>query len=215
MLTAARQNLSARDAQLAEHLAKIDQNLHDLEHERRLVARERQVLSDAETQVRSREEALRQREETFRRKTEDRLDERLRDARREIDRVIDDLKKKTADLAAEAERRLAKRAGTGPPISTGDAGAARVEARQALDEAAARFRGDERGTPAATGGRGRPAGGRRPGGRSRASASRACSSPLHGDEAEIDMLGKRLRARVGGPARRLEGRGRTAGPRRA
>ena len=43
VLAKARQNMSARDAQLAEHLARIDQDLHDLEHERRLVARERQV----------------------------------------------------------------------------------------------------------------------------------------------------------------------------
>ena len=47
---------------------RIDENLHELEHERRLVARERQVLGDAETRIKSREEALRQREEAFRRK---------------------------------------------------------------------------------------------------------------------------------------------------
>ncbi len=196
MLTAARANIGVRDAQLAEHLAKMDQNLRDLEHERRLVARERQVLSDAETKVRSREDTLTQREEAFRRKIEDRLDERLRDARREIDRVVDDLKRKTADLAAEAERRMAKRAGTIPPISTGDAGAVRVEARQALDHAAARFRGEEeerRQPPAA--GDARPAAGDRV-----AVAGLGLEGvllALHGEEAEIDMLGKRVRARLG------------------
>src|SRR5450756_845470 len=81
--------------------------------------------------------------DVYKRQTEDRLDERLRDARREIDRVIDDLKKKASDMTAEAERRLSKRTFSGPPISTGDAGSARVEARQAIDEAAARFHGGE------------------------------------------------------------------------
>ena len=146
---------------------------HDLEHERRLVARERQAIGESELRLKAREEALRQREETFRRKTEDRLDERLRDARREIDKVIDDLKKKAADMTADAERRLSKRSFSGPPISTGDAGAARVEARQALEEAAARFHGDAPRTGAPAGLEGRPVC-RRSGASWRASGSRAC-----------------------------------------
>jgi DNA mismatch repair protein MutS2 len=65
---AARQNLSAREAQLAEHLAKVDKDMRALEHERRLVAHERETLTSTETRMREREEALRQREETFRRR---------------------------------------------------------------------------------------------------------------------------------------------------
>ncbi len=196
ILSKARQNLGTRDAQLAEHLAKIDQNLHDLEHERRLVARERQSLGESELRLKSREEALRLREETFRRKTEDRLDERLRDARREIDKVIDDLKKKAADMTAEAERHLSRRTLTGAPISTGDAGAARVEARQALEQAAARFHGDApryagSGTVAPEG---RPAVGDRV--IVAGLGLEGVLAVLHGDDAEIDMMGKRLRARL-------------------
>jgi DNA mismatch repair protein MutS2 len=62
VLTRARQNLGTRDAQVNEHLAKIDQNLHDLEHERRLVARERQSLGEAELRLKTREDGLRQRD---------------------------------------------------------------------------------------------------------------------------------------------------------
>ncbi len=195
VLARARQNLSARDAQLAEHLARIDQSLHDLEHERRLVARERQTVGESETRLMLREEGLRQREETFRRKTEDRLDERLRDARREIDKVIDDLKKKASDMTAEAERRLSKRTFSGPPISTGDAGSARVEARQAIDEAAARFHGGEppRLEPPVTV-EGRPAIGDRV--TVAGLGLEGTLALLHGDDAEIDIHGKRLRARV-------------------
>jgi DNA mismatch repair protein MutS2 len=195
VLARARQNLSARDAQLAEHLAKIDQSLHDLDHERRLVARERQALAESEARVKLREDALRLREEAFRRKTEERLDDRLRDARREIDKVIDDLKKRAAEMTADAERRVAKRTFSGPPISTGDAGAARLDARQALDEAAARFHGGEPprpGLPAAA--EGRPS----PGDRVIVAGLglEGTLAAIHGDDAEIDMQGKRLRARL-------------------
>jgi DNA mismatch repair protein MutS2 len=195
VLAKARQNVSARDAQLAEHLARIDQSLHELEHERRLVARERQVFGESESRLKVREDALRQREETFRRKTEDRLDERLRDARRDIDKVIDDLKKKAADMAADVERRASKRTFTGPPISTGDAGAARLAARQAVDEAVARFHGGETprpDMPVTTAGR--PSVGDRV-----VVAGLGLEGTLvalHGDDAEIDMQGKRLRARA-------------------
>jgi DNA mismatch repair protein MutS2 len=194
VLARARQNMSARDAQLAEHLARMDQNLHELEHERRLVARERQSIAESESRVRQREEALRQREETVRRKTEERLDERLRDARREVDNVIEDLKKKASDMTAEAERRLSKRSFSGPAISTGDAGAVRQEARQALEEAAARFHGGESPRPDPAAVEGHPSIGDRV-----VVAGLGLEGILvvrHGDEAEIDMQGKRLRARV-------------------
>ena len=194
ILTRARQNMSARDAQLAERLARIDQGLHDLEHDRRLVARERQALAESESRLRQRDEALRQREETFRHKTEDRLDERLRDARREVDKVIDDLKKKASDMTAEAERRLSKRSFTGPAISTGDAGAARLEAHQALEQAAGRFHGGEAARPEPVTVEGRPAVGDRV--VVAGLGLEGILATLHGDEAEVDMHGKRLRARM-------------------
>jgi DNA mismatch repair protein MutS2 len=197
VIARARENLGTRDAQMAEHLAKIDETLHELEHERRLVARERQVLGDGETRIKTREEALRQREEVFRRKVEERLDDRLRDARREIDKVVDDLKHRAAELTTEAERRLSKRVPGVPGISTGEAGAARSEARQALAEAAARFRGEEQERttadlapdlrPAVVGDRVVVAG----------LGMEGLLAAIHGDEAEIDVHGKRLRARLG------------------
>ena len=195
ILTTARQNLSERDAQLAEHLAKIDQNLHDLDHERRLVARERQLMGESESRLKAREDALRQREETVRRKTEDRLDERLRDARREIDQVIEDLKKKAAEMTAQAERQLSKRTLSGPPISTGDAGTARLEARLAVEAAAAKFHdGESPRAEAPAPIEGRPSVGDRV-----AVAGLGLEgtlAALHGDDAEVDMQGKRLRARL-------------------
>ncbi len=194
VLAAARENLSARDAKLAEHLARIDQNLHDLDHERRLAARERQVLMDAEARVKAREDSLRQREESFRRRVEARLDEQLREARREIDRVVEDLKKKAAGLAAEAERRASKRAGPAI-ISTGEAGAARLEARRALDEAVARFRAGEPERVAPPPPDERPA---EVGDRVVVTSLglQGTLAAIHVDEAEVEVLGKRVRART-------------------
>ena len=65
VVAAARRNLSARETQLAEHLAKIDRDMRALEHEHRLAARERETLEAAEVRMRQREETLRQREETL------------------------------------------------------------------------------------------------------------------------------------------------------
>jgi DNA mismatch repair protein MutS2 len=132
VIEAARQNLSARDAQLAEHIAKIDRDMRALEHEQRLAARERETLEQAEGRLRQRDEALKQREETFRRKLNEELDRQVREARREIDAVLAELKAKAAALAQEAPRLR---------VTTGDAGAARSAARAAVDAVAGRFSG--------------------------------------------------------------------------
>src|SRR5579872_3120897 len=88
----ARTQRTAREAQLAEHLAKVEREMQDLDHARRLVARERQMVDETQGRLQAREQDLRDREETFRKRLDQRLDERLRDAKREIDSVIDALK---------------------------------------------------------------------------------------------------------------------------
>ncbi|HXI28454.1 MAG TPA: endonuclease MutS2 [Vicinamibacterales bacterium] len=128
VIAAARENLSAREAQLAEHLAKIDHDMRALEHEQRLVAKERDTLQSADARMHQREEALRQREETFKRRLTEELDAQVRQARKEIDEVIADLKAKSAAIASAP--RL---------VSTGDTGAARTAAREAVENVAKRL----------------------------------------------------------------------------
>jgi DNA mismatch repair protein MutS2 len=143
VITQARENLSAREAQLAEHLAKIDRDMRALEHEQRLASKERETLADAEGRMRQREEALRQREETFRRRLTEELDAQVREARREIDTVIAELKAKTDAMAQEAGRQVAA-------VSTGDTGAARSDARAAVEDVAKRVlagAGPQEGSP--------------------------------------------------------------------
>ena len=140
VVAAARENLSAREAQLAEHLAKIDRDMRALEHEQRLAARERDTLHAAEVHMQQRQDGLRQREETFRRRLNEELDTQLRQARREIDDVIAALKAKTAAIAQDAARQV---------VTTGDAGSVRSDARAAVDRVAARFLETDHGAPAA------------------------------------------------------------------
>jgi len=129
VISAARQNLSAREAQLAEHLAKIDRDMRALEHEQRLAARERETLETAEARMRQREDALRQREETFRRRLNEELDAQVRQARREIDDVIAELKARTTAMAQDAQRM----------VPTGETGGARSDARAAVDSVVKRY----------------------------------------------------------------------------
>jgi len=132
VVAAARENLSAREAQLAEHLAKIDHDMRALEHEQRLVARERETLQAAEGRMHQREDALRQREETFRRRLGEELDAQVRQARKEIDEVIAELKAQTTAIANAP--RL---------VSTGETGAARSAAREAVEDVASRILANE------------------------------------------------------------------------
>jgi DNA mismatch repair protein MutS2 len=188
----ARAHRSARETQLADHLAKIERDMQALEHQHRLAARERETLGDTAARLHAREQELRNREETFRRKLEERIEERLRDARREIESIVEGLKAKTGALAAEAERRMAPRL-----IPTGETGAARAEARAAIEAIGERLRADA-GTPAPAAAPAEP-------GRPAAVGDRVLVGAfglegvvqaLHDREAEVDVRGKRLRARL-------------------
>jgi DNA mismatch repair protein MutS2 len=189
----ARAHRSARDSQLAEHLAKVERDMQGLDHERRLAARERETLAEAGAKLQVREQDLRNREETFKRRLDERIEERLRDARREIETVVDALKARTEALAADAERRMAPRL-----IPTGETGAARAEARAAIEAIGERLRAHPQPAEATPAVRSEP-------GRAPAIGDRVLVGSfglegvvqaLHDREAEVDVRGKRLRARV-------------------
>ena len=187
VVAAARQNLSAREAQLAEHLAKVDRDLRALEHEHRLASRGRETLEADEARMRQREEALKQREETFRKKLTEELDTQVRSARREIDAVIDGLKEKASTIAREAAARHV--------VSTGAAGAARSDARAALDAVVQRALEPAGPAPAAS--ESAPAGQRAAVGDRvifGALGLEAVVTALHDNSADLDVRGKRMRA---------------------
>jgi DNA mismatch repair protein MutS2 len=188
--------MSARDAQLADHLAKVDRDLRSLQEEGRLAARRRESLDAAEARLRLREEALEQREEISRRRLKDEVDRQVREARREIDTVIASLKAKTSSIAGAAAAR---------PVPTGQMGAARQEAQAAVETIARRFAGPA-AEPAPPASEERPPdiGDRVVHG---SLGLEGTVTAVHGDRAEIEVRGKRMRADVrqlrvvGGPRR--------------
>ena len=196
ILDRARAHRGERETQLADHLARMERDLQTLEHERRLAARERETLGDAAAKLREREQELKNREETFRRRMDERIEERLREARREIDAVVERLRIRTDTMAAQAERSAARL------VPTGQSGGARAEARAAIDNIGERLRRSVQSTPGAE----RepadlPGFARTPpavGDRVLVGALRleGIVQALHDREAEVDVRGKRLRARL-------------------
>jgi len=190
VIAAARDNLSDREKQLAEHLARVDEDRRRLDLEHRAVARDRAAVAEAERRLRGREESVRERENTYKRRLDARLDEELREGRREIDTIIEGLKSRTTELSEQAARRAAR-------ISTGEAGTARADARAAIERVVGRLKtGTDQGRPPSH----RPSLERQaplePGVRVAVGALglEGVIIEIHGKHADIDMKGKRLRA---------------------
>ena len=144
--------------------------------------------------LQAREQELRNREETFRRRLDERIDERLREARREIDAVVASLKARTDALV---DRRVARRAPRDDRRhrrgARGRAGRARRDrGARAARRAGVAFSAAGGGVTgsAVTGGcRRRSRAGRRV-------RPRRHRQGVHDREAEVDVSGKRLRARL-------------------
>jgi DNA mismatch repair protein MutS2 len=184
----ARENLSEREQQLAEHLARVDQELAKLEQDRREISRKWGQADEADKQLRAREDAVRDREQAYRRRLDAKLDEELREGRREIDTIIEGLKARAAEMSEQAARRAAA------SITTGEAGAARADARAAIDKVVGRLK--KTGTPAvATPEPAAPAAPLEPGVRVTVGALglEGTVIDVHGSHAEVDVRGKRLR----------------------
>jgi DNA mismatch repair protein MutS2 len=186
VVAAARENLTAREAQLAEHLTKIDRDMRALEHEHRLATRERETLEATEARMRQREEGLRQREEAFRQRLNEELTTQVREARREIDDVIAALKAKTNAIAEAAARQT---------VTTGDTGTARGDARAAVDDVVKRFLEPAVEPVAAPTTSGRP-----PAVGDRVIVGglglEAVVTGMHDGTADLDVRGKRMRASI-------------------
>jgi len=182
VIAAARENLSEEQKQLADHLARVDKELRAIEQQRRELSKERAAIADSERKLRGREESVREREETFRRRLDTKIDDQIREARREIDKVIDELKTRAPRL-----------------VNTGETGAVRSEARAAVDQIVGRVGGMPEG-PAKAGPYvpAQPAGPIEPGSRVVVGGLglEGTVVELRGKEAEIDVRGKRMRAKL-------------------
>ena len=137
--------------------------------------------------MRQREEAFRQREEASRKRLGEELESQAREARKQIEGVIAKLKQKTQALADEAARRS---------LNTGASGAARLEARDAVDAVVNRILEPAReaaievpqGPPAPVSVGARVAVG--------GLGLEGVVTSIHDAMAEVDVRGKRMRANV-------------------
>ena len=183
----ARENLGTREAQLASQLNLVDEQLSALHTQQRAVATERRAAEEARARVEQRERELREREAAFKRKLNDRIDERVRSATREIDTVVQALKRQTSALATARHR----------PAATVDGRSRLVEGPRPRSR---------RGRRGARPGAWRPKPGARSPDPSPKPAARIRSPPAH--RRQSDRPPVRSRGRRQGDCRRPGGRGR-------
>jgi DNA mismatch repair protein MutS2 len=149
----------------------------------------RRALEEAASTLGTREREVKEREERLARRINEKLDDRVRQARRDIEQVIEELKNKSEALVEQASTRA-----RGAVISTGETGAARAEAREALDTIVDRLK-----EPAAASASAPPipatVGARVSVG---AFGMEGTILAIHGSQAEIDVRGKKLRAPLAG-----------------
>jgi len=182
VIAAARENLSEEQKQLADHLARVDKELRAIEQQRRELSNQRAALAESEKKLRGREVSVREREDTFRRRLDAKIDDQLRQARREIDKVIDELRNRAPRL-----------------VNTGETGAARSDARASIDQIVGRIgaktEGPAKSAPYLTE---EPAGPIEAGSRVVVGGLglEGTVVELRGNDAEIDVRGKRMRAKV-------------------
>jgi DNA mismatch repair protein MutS2 len=135
VIAAARGFLGDDQKRLQAHLDRIDAQARALDAERTRLDRERRAAVEQQTALVVREKALAEREDAFKKRLNEKVEERVRQARRDIDAVIADLKQKSDALVERASLRAA-----GVVVNTGESGAARADARDAIERIAEALR---------------------------------------------------------------------------
>ncbi len=125
VISAARGYLSDDQKRLQAHLSRLDTQARALESERTKLERDKRAFNETNAELTKREKTLAEREEVFKKRLNERLDERLRQARRDVDAVIDQLKEKSEALAERGSLRAT--------LNTGETGSARAGARAEID----------------------------------------------------------------------------------
>jgi DNA mismatch repair protein MutS2 len=189
VVSAARGFLSDDQKKLAAHLARIDAQARALDSERTKLQRDRRAVDEANAALAARERDIKEREERLAKRLNEKLEDRVRQARRDIDLVIAQLKDKSEALIEQASTRVR----TGG-VSTGDTGAARAEARDAIERIVDRLKEP---APAAAGA---PALAPSVGARVAVGGLglEGTIVSIQGNHAEIDVRGKKLRSPLKG-----------------
>ncbi|MCC7126963.1 MAG: Smr/MutS family protein, partial [Acidobacteria bacterium] len=212
VIAAARGFLSDDQKRIQAHLDRIDAQARSLDAEKQRLDRDRRTFTEQRRDIEQREKALAEREEAFRKRVSEKIDDRVRQARRDIDAVIAELREKTDAMSERVTNR------TTGAVSTGEWGAARGDARAALERITEGLR--------------QPAGGAAGGPDEQAPVADAVSAPtrgavplsvgarvrvgalglegtvlsISGAQVEVDVRGKRMRTKareitvLGGPS---------------
>lgn len=207
VIAAARSFLGDDQKRLQAHLDRIDAQARRLDADQSRLERDRRTLADERRTLDARERALTEREAAFRKRLNEKVDDRLRQARREIDAVIDQLRDRSNALIEQASLRSVV-----VPVNTGQTGSARAEARAAVEQIAERLRNGEalvpgsvaeevapRFTPTAGGSAPAHTATLAPGARVSVGALglEGTVQSVSGGHVEVDVRGKRMRARIG------------------
>jgi len=206
VIAAARGFLSDDQKRLQAHLDRIDAQARALDAERGKLDRERRAAAELRSSIEQRERQIAEREEALRKRLGEKLDDRLRQARRDIDSVIEQLKEKSEALVEKAS--TVRSAGT--VLNTGQSGAARAEARAALDRIVEGLKHPSSDAAPAV-----PAGPLVVGSRvSMGMGLEGTVAKVQGSQVEVDVRGKRMRAKakdvrvLGGPSTQPAGQSR-------
>ncbi|HAK54284.1 MAG: Smr/MutS family protein [Vicinamibacterales bacterium] len=180
VVEAARRYRGGREARLADHLARVEDDRQSLDRDRHALNRERSRLETAGRALVQREAEIEARTAAMRQRERDRIDRRVQEAKRQVDAVVADLKRRGEALLQEA--------GPGRPrLSTGRQGDLRRQARETLAEVA-----EQSGVASAVTSR----------------VARSTKSPAPGDLVEVSGLGIRGRVRsLDGSLAELEAQG--------
>jgi DNA mismatch repair protein MutS2 len=188
VVAAARGYLSDDQKRLAAHLERVDAQARALEADRSRLQRDRRAIDETAAKLQERERMVAEREERLARRLNEKLDDRVRQARRDIDQVIQQLKERSESLIEQASVHART---TG--LNTGETGAARTAARDAIEKIVDRLKENE---PADT--RRTSAGTTPPAVGARVAVGglgmEGTIIGIQGQQAEIDVRGKRLRA---------------------
>jgi DNA mismatch repair protein MutS2 len=189
VVAAARGFLSDDQKKVAAHLARIDAQARALESERTRLQKDRRAADEAAAALARREKEIKEREDRLAKRLNEKLDDRVRQAQRDIDQIIEQMKEKSDALLEQAVIR-----GRAAGISTGDTGSVRAEAREAIENIVARLKDPAQavtsaapiepvvGSRVAIGGLG----------------LEGTIVAIQGNQAEIDVRGKKLRAPLKG-----------------
>jgi len=190
VIAAARGFLSDDQKRLAAHLARVDAQARALDADRTRLQRDRRAFDEVSAKLQDRERAVADREDRVAKRLNEKLDDRVRQARRDIDLVIEQLKERTELL-----------------LNTGAAGAAKAEARQAIDRIIQGVR-EPAERAERSGGTSAPPAGAAVGGAQApplqigakvavgALGMEGTVVSIRGQQAELDVRGKRMRAPV-------------------